>query len=182
MGEHYQNLASTYDDNWVYSPAFVGWMSERIASALELSANDRMADIGCGTGLFAGGIAEALRPHQPVLCVDPSAAMLDQLPSSPALSPLRASAEEIADQTVPLPYERLDAMWLKESVHHVTDPATTLRGLARLLAPGGRLLVAMLPPRSTTRCSLKPSSGTRSSSPTPLPSPGTCPMRGFGPS
>jgi len=145
MGEHYQNLASMYDDNWAYSPAFVRWMSGQIASALGLSANDRMADIGCGTGLFADGIARALRPHQPVLCVDPSAAMLDQLPSSPVLSPLRASAEEIADQTVPLPYERLDAMWLKESVHHVTDPASTLRGLARLLAPGGRLLVAMLP-------------------------------------
>ncbi|MGW7693457.1 class I SAM-dependent methyltransferase [Streptomyces asiaticus] len=145
MGEHYQNLASTYDDNWAYSPDFVQWMSGQIASTLRLSANDRMADIGCGTGLFAGGIAEALRPRHPVLCVDPSAAMLDQLPSSSALSPLRASAEEIADQTVPLPYEQLDAMWLKESVHHVSDPATTLTGLARLLAPGGRLLVAMLP-------------------------------------
>ncbi|MEU2720713.1 class I SAM-dependent methyltransferase [Streptomyces smyrnaeus] len=145
MGEHYENLASAYDDNWAYSPAFVGWMSEQIASALELSADDRMADIGCGTGLFAAGIAEALRPHRPLVCVDPSEAMLDQLPSSSALSPLRATAEEIADQKVALPYEQLDAMWLKESVHHVTDPAVTLGGLARLLAPGGRLLVAMLP-------------------------------------
>ncbi|WP_326807201.1 MULTISPECIES: methyltransferase [unclassified Streptomyces] len=145
MGEHYQNLASAYDDNWAYSPAFIRWMSEQIASALELSADDRMADIGCGTGLFARKIAEVLHPHRPLLCVDPSTAMLDQLPSSPALSPLGASAEEIANQTVTLPYEQLDAMWLKESVHHVTDPAATLGGLARLLAPGGRLLVAMLP-------------------------------------
>ncbi|MET7936211.1 methyltransferase [Streptomyces sp. NPDC005322] len=120
-------------------------MSDRITSALELSADDRMADIGCGTGLFARGIAEALRPHHPVLCVDPSAAMLDQLHSSSALSPLLASAEEVADRTVALPYRQLDAMWLKESVHHVTDPAATLAGLTRLLAPGGRLLVAMLP-------------------------------------
>lgn len=43
------------------------------------------------------------------------------------------------------PPELLDAVWLKESVHHVTDPAGTLRGLAGRLAPGGRLLVVMLP-------------------------------------
>lgn len=36
-------------------------------------------------------------------------------------------------------------MWLKESVHHLPNPAHTLRGLADRLAPGGRLLVVMLP-------------------------------------
>jgi len=51
----------------------------------------------------------------------------------------------MADQAVALPYGELDAMWLKESVHHAADPAATLAGLVRLLAPGGRLLVAMLP-------------------------------------
>ncbi|WP_256725461.1 hypothetical protein [Streptomyces sp. IMTB 2501] len=44
-----------------------------------------------------------------------------------------------------MPYEQLDAMWLKESVHHVVDPELTLRGLADRLAPGGRLLVVMPP-------------------------------------
>lgn len=145
MGDHYQNLASTYDDNWAYSPDFVRWMSQRIAAALQLTAEDRMADIGCGTGLFAKSIAEALRPRHGVLCVDPSAAMLEQLDKSPDLLPIHASAEDIAEQRVALPYGQVDAMWLKESVHHVTDPAATLSGLARLLAPRGRLLVAMLP-------------------------------------
>ncbi|GAA2371582.1 methyltransferase domain-containing protein [Streptomyces cuspidosporus] len=88
MGEHYQNLASTYDDNWAYSPDFVEWMSQRIAAALRLTADDRMADVGCGTGLFAKGIADALRPRHRVLCVDPSAAMLEQLDGSPDLLPI----------------------------------------------------------------------------------------------
>jgi SAM-dependent methyltransferase len=38
-----------------------------------------------------------------------------------------------------------DAMLLKEVLHHVGDRAGVICGLARLLKPGGRMLVAMLP-------------------------------------
>lgn len=108
---------------------------------------DRIADIGSGTGLFAREVTRELRPLKPILCVDPSAAMLRQLgtPPPPGLSPIVASAEDIAEGRAALPYEQLDVMWLKESVHHLADPALTLQGLAGRLAPGGRLLVVMLP-------------------------------------
>ncbi|MGW0705024.1 class I SAM-dependent methyltransferase [Streptomyces sp. NPDC002643] len=122
-------------------------MSARIAEALRLSATDRIADVGSGTGLFAKEVARRVRPRQPILCVDPSESMLRQIgdPAPPALTPIVASAEEIAEGRAALPYERLDAMWLKESVHHVADQAKTIAGLAGRLAPGGRLLVVMLP-------------------------------------
>ncbi|MFE7773517.1 class I SAM-dependent methyltransferase [Streptomyces sp. NPDC057445] len=122
-------------------------MSARIAEALRLKATDRIADIGSGTGLFAREVAKSLQPRHPILCVDPSEAMLRQIgmPPSPGLTPLVASAEDIAEGRADLPYEQLDAVWLKESVHHLADPAGTLRGLTERLAPGGRLLVVMLP-------------------------------------
>ncbi|MGW0825852.1 class I SAM-dependent methyltransferase [Streptomyces sp. NPDC002845] len=122
-------------------------MSGRISEALRLRPTDRIADIGCGTGLFASEVAQQLRPQHPILCVDPSEAMLRRLgtPPPPTLAPIAASAEDIAEGRADLPYERLDAMWLKESVHHVADQARTLRGLADRLASGGRLLVVMLP-------------------------------------
>jgi SAM-dependent methyltransferase len=144
---HYDELAAEYDEHWVYGPDYIPWMSARIAEALRLSPADRIADIGSGTGLFAKEVAGQLQPHQPILCVDPSEAMLRQLGDPPpsALTPIVASAEDIAEGRADLPYERLDAMWLKESVHHVADQAGTLRGLADRLAPGGRLLVVMLP-------------------------------------
>ncbi|WP_229865305.1 class I SAM-dependent methyltransferase [Streptomyces naganishii] len=147
MRDHYDGLAADYDEHWVYGPEYIPWMSARIAEALELRPTDRIADIGSGTGLFAREVARQLRPRRPVLCVDPSEAMLRGLgtPPPPTLTPVVASAEDIAEGRTRLPYERLDAMWLKESVHHVADPAHTLRGLAGRLAPGGRLLVVMLP-------------------------------------
>ncbi|MFC7221229.1 class I SAM-dependent DNA methyltransferase, partial [Streptomyces polyrhachis] len=140
---HYDELAAEYDEHWVYGPDYVPWMAGRIAEALRLGPADRIADIGSGTGLFAREVAERVRPRRPILCVDPSEAMLDQLgtPPPPGLAPIVASAEDIAEGRVQLPYEQLDAMWLKESVHHVADPARTLRGLAERLARGVPLCV-----------------------------------------
>jgi SAM-dependent methyltransferase len=147
MQGHYEGLAAEYDEHWVYDPDYVPWMSGQIAEALRLSPTDRIADIGSGTGLFAREVARQLQPRRPLLCVDPSEAMLRRLgtPPPPDLTPVVASAEDIAEGRAHLPYEQLDAMWLKESVHHVADPAHTLRGLADQLAPGGRMLVVMLP-------------------------------------
>lgn len=144
---HYEGLAAEYDRHWASGPHHITWMSTHIAEALHLSATDRIADIGCGTGLFAREVTRIVRPEHAILCVDPSAAMLGQIGTPPPhdLLPIVASAEDIAEARVPLPYERLDAVFLKESVHHLADPATTLRGLADRLTPGGRLLVIMLP-------------------------------------
>ncbi|MFC7882925.1 class I SAM-dependent methyltransferase [Streptomyces sp. NPDC057376] len=147
MRGHYDGLAAEYDEHWVYGPGYVPWMSGQIAKALQLGPADRIADIGSGTGLFAKEVARQLRPSHPILCVDPSQAMLGGLgiPPPPGLTPVVASAEEVAEGRARLPYEALDAMWLKESVHHVADQARTLHGLADRLAPGGRLLIVMLP-------------------------------------
>ncbi|MFC8099974.1 class I SAM-dependent methyltransferase [Streptomyces sp. NPDC057363] len=144
---HYDGLAAEYDEHWIYGPEYVPWMSGRISEALCLDPTDRIADIGSGTGLFTREVARQLRPSHPILCVDPSEAMLRELgaPPPPALTPIVASAEDFAEGRARLPYEELDAIWLKESVHHVTDQARTLRGLADRLAPGGRLLIVMLP-------------------------------------
>ncbi|GAA0618169.1 hypothetical protein GCM10010394_55640 [Streptomyces crystallinus] len=143
---HYGRLARDFDRYWAYSPAFVAWMAGRITHALSLSPGDRIADIGAGTGLYAREVARAVRPAHPVVCADPSPAMLARLNSpSPYLAPLLASAEDVAEGRVDLPCERFDAVWLKEVVHHLADPARTLAGLSALLAPGGRLLVVMRP-------------------------------------
>ncbi|MFF1675939.1 class I SAM-dependent methyltransferase [Streptomyces sp. NPDC058256] len=144
---HYEELAAEYDEHWGYDSSYVPWMSGRIAEALRLGPTDRIADIGSGTGLFAREVARQLQPRHPLLCVDPSEAMLRRLGTPPPrdLTPVVASAEDIAEGRAHLPYERLDAIWLKESVHHVADPADTLRGLADQLASGGRMLVVMLP-------------------------------------
>jgi len=141
---HYDRLADRYDENWAYGPDFIAWMTGCILSRLDLSSGDRAADIGCGTGLYAKSLAgQAER----VVCADPSAKMLEQLPKDEAYVPVQASAEDVVSGDVRLPYERFDAVLVKEAIHHVGDRPAVLDGLAGLLAPGGRLLVVMLPTR-----------------------------------
>jgi SAM-dependent methyltransferase len=144
--EHYARLAATYDENYAYSPAFLEWITECILRRLRLGPSDVAADVGCGTGLFARGLAEHAAA---VICVDPSEAMLAQVPATERLITVAAPAEDVATGRVDLPYERLDAVLLKESLHHVRDRAAVIAGLARLLRPGGRMLVVMLPKRIT---------------------------------
>jgi SAM-dependent methyltransferase len=142
--DHYDRLAATYDQNWAYSPAFTEWMAGCIQQRLQVTDSDLAADIGCGTGLYARGLSEHAAA---VVCAEPSAAMLAQVPAGPRLVPVAASAEELADGRVTLPDEGYDAILLKEVLHHVEDRAGVIAGLARLLRPGGRILVVMLPAR-----------------------------------
>jgi ubiquinone/menaquinone biosynthesis C-methylase UbiE len=142
--EHYARLAATYDQNYAYSPAFVEWVTGCMLRRLRLGRSDVVADVGCGTGLYARGLAEHAAA---VICVDPSEAMLAQVPAGERLVTVAAAAEDVAAGRVEVPYERLDAMVLKESLHHVQDRAAAIAGLARLLRSGGRMLVVMLPER-----------------------------------
>lgn len=144
--EHYRRLASTYDGNWAHAPDYVEWMNDRIASRLRFQSGSRIADIGGGTGLFLRRLLEHASEETPILCVDPSQEMLDQLPDDPRLVPVCATGEEIVSGEVKLPYDQVDAILIKETVHHFVDIPGTLAGLGRLLAPGGRMLIVTLPP------------------------------------
>jgi trans-aconitate methyltransferase len=144
--EHYERVAATYNEHWTYNPDYVRGFSAAITDALRLTRSDAIADIGCGTGLYTRQLYEDLRPTQPILCVDPVQAMLDQLPRNPGLRPLPASAEDLATGRVALPDDRpLDAIVLKESMHHMADRRGTFDGLVGLLSGHGRVLIIMLP-------------------------------------
>ncbi|MDQ3887465.1 MAG: class I SAM-dependent methyltransferase, partial [Actinomycetota bacterium] len=145
--KHYENIAARYNDTWAHRPEYLSWMSDHCLKRLQMSPGDRIADIGAGTGLFLGLLAQKALPDRPILCIDPSQPMLDQLPDSPWLHPICASAEDVAAGEVRLPYEELDGILIKEAIHHVTHLPATMQGLADLLAPGGRILVVTLPPR-----------------------------------
>jgi SAM-dependent methyltransferase len=144
MRDHYDRLAATYDENWTHSQDFVEWMTGQIEQRLRLTGGEVIADVGCGTGLFARRLAQHAAS---VVCAEPSPAMLAQVSTGERLIPLAASAEDLATGGVPPPHGQYDGILLKEVLHHVRDRAAVISGLARLLRPGGRMLVVMLPTR-----------------------------------
>jgi SAM-dependent methyltransferase len=145
-GEHYKRLAARYEANWTHSPGSIAWMIGRIVSHGDIQAGTVVADIGCGTGLYARELAAV---SGRVICADPSQAMLDQVPADDRLIPVLGSAQDVAAGRVTLPSASLDAIVMKEAIHHVPagDRAETLRGLVGLLRPGGRIVVVILPTR-----------------------------------
>ena len=101
-----------------------------------------VADLGCGTGQ----LSETIAPHVwRVVAVDGSADMLDaartRLHGLPNVDIRQGDLEAL-----PLETEALDAAMLSLVLHYSPDPARALAEVARVLRPGGRLLIVdMLP-------------------------------------
>jgi ubiquinone/menaquinone biosynthesis C-methylase UbiE/DNA-binding transcriptional ArsR family regulator len=101
-----------------------------------------VADLGCGTGALASIVAPFVRR---VVAVDGSPEMLDaaraRLADAAAVE-FRAGALE----SLPIGDAEVDAALLFLVLHHVADPAVALAEAARVLRPGGRLLVVDMVP------------------------------------
>lgn len=99
-----------------------------------------VGDLGCGTGQVSDMLAPFVRQ---VVAIDDSEAMLSAARARLARHPnvtLRTGAIE----ALPIEEESLDAAILFLVLHHVTDPGLGLREVARVLKPGGRLLIVDL--------------------------------------
>ncbi len=101
-----------------------------------------VGDLGCGTGQVSAALAPFVAR---VVAVDASAAMLQaakkRLHGCGNIDLRRGELEAL-----PIDDGRLDAATLMLVLHHVPEPARALAEVARVLAPGGRVvLVDMLP-------------------------------------
>ena len=101
-----------------------------------------VGDLGCGTGQMAAAIAPFVAK---VIAVDRSTEMLQaarrRLREWPTVEVRRGDLEAL-----PIDDAAVDAATLLLVLHHVPDPAAVLADVARVVRPGGRLLIVdMLP-------------------------------------
>jgi SAM-dependent methyltransferase len=109
-----------------------------------------LVDIGAGTGAFAAAFSGWF--DLSVLAVEPSAAMRDQIPRTPAIQVLEGNASAL-----PLPDESADAAWLSLVIHHVPDLQAAAREIRRVLRPGAPVLIRQgFPDRYEPSGNLKP--------------------------
>ena len=101
-----------------------------------------IGDLGCGTGELTATIAPFV---QRVVAVDRSGDML-QMAMRRLADLSNADVRRGELEALPIADGELDAATLILVLHHLPDPSAALREAARVLKPGGRLLVAdMLP-------------------------------------
>jgi len=107
-----------------------------------------VADFGCGTGVLSVSIARWAR----------SVVAIDQNKDALAEAKARAKRENVRNITflredlhhLSLPDARTGLVVLSQSLHHVEDPPAVLAEAARILAPGGRVVVLELMPHRET--------------------------------
>jgi demethylmenaquinone methyltransferase / 2-methoxy-6-polyprenyl-1,4-benzoquinol methylase len=125
-----------------------------MVGALHPSVQDRVLDVATGTGMVAAALVRAsgctvvgLDQSEPMLArarhrVDGSAMLRDRV------TLVRGEAEQL-----PFADGEFDALTFTYLLRYVDDPAATMRELARVVKPGGRIasLEFGVPPRLVTR-------------------------------
>jgi demethylmenaquinone methyltransferase/2-methoxy-6-polyprenyl-1,4-benzoquinol methylase len=111
-----------------------------LVAAIQPESGQRLLDVATGTGMVAFALAR--RGHCEVVGIDQSEQMLDaareRLARTPALTErvrfVRAEAERL-----PFADAEFDGLSFTYLLRYVDDPAATMRELARVVAPGGRI-------------------------------------------
>jgi ubiquinone/menaquinone biosynthesis C-methylase UbiE len=124
--------ARSYDSRWaVYTARSLALLRPHLQGSSGL-----LLDVGCGTGALPRALAEWERAPLRYIGVDPDEAMLAMAERSDAAALVRSQGGAL-----PFPRGAFDLVVSTSSLHDWPDPAAGLREMARVLAPGGRLLL-----------------------------------------
>jgi demethylmenaquinone methyltransferase/2-methoxy-6-polyprenyl-1,4-benzoquinol methylase len=139
----FDRVASRYDllNSLMSAGLHHGWR-ERAAERAELRPGDAALDVCCGTGDLTLELAARVAPGGRVVGCDFSEPMLDLAREKASRRGLEGARFEWAD-ALNLPYDagRFDAVTVGFGVRNFGDRERGLREMARVLRPGGRLVV-----------------------------------------
>ncbi|HET9315026.1 MAG TPA: methyltransferase domain-containing protein [Vicinamibacteria bacterium] len=114
---------------------------DEVVAALGLKAGQTACDIGSGTGYFTLRLARAVGADGRVFAVDVEPRLLSLLAERVAAAGLVNVTPVLARPDDPLlPRAACDVVLIVDTYHHFPDGPAYLRGLRRVLAPGGRVV------------------------------------------
>ena len=132
--EYFDQVASQWDE--MRRQFFGEGVSRAAIDAARIGPGMLVADIGTGTGFLA---ERALDAGARVVGVDISAAMLAEVRARLADRPFEARSGDTA--ALPLGAGEVDAALGNMVLHHTEDPPAAILEMARILKPGGRLVI-----------------------------------------
>jgi SAM-dependent methyltransferase len=139
------DTAVAYERDFV--PAIFGQWPPKLADIAEIAPGDRVLDVGCGTGVLAREAAVCVGPSGRVIGLDLNEGMLA------VARRLRPEIDWRQGDALDLPFaERaFDVVVSQFALMFFPDRPLALREMWRVLAPGGRLAVAVCAPLEETK-------------------------------
>ncbi len=111
------------------------WYRRQALRRAGLRGGDRVADVGIGTGLVAREALKIVGPGGSLIGIDPSPGMMAEV-QLPGVHLLQGRAEGL-----PLADGSVDFISMGYALRHLADVGSAFSEFARVLRPGGRVLV-----------------------------------------
>ena len=115
---------------------------DKIIEATGVKAGDRIADVGAGTGLFTRLFSEVAGDEGWVYAVDIAPRFVEHIRTeSQKLDQENVSPTLCDEDSVNLPSESVDLVFICDTYHHFEYPKSTMASIHRALKPDGRLVL-----------------------------------------
>ena len=145
LSEAPAQLGSRSADDWATvldrEQRVSGLKIEEVVSRLKLKPGDVVADIGAGTGVFSGPLAQAVAPTGTLLAVDIDQGLLDHIAQrarEEKVTNIQPVLGEFEDPNLPTP---VDVAFFHDVLHHIEKRQAYLKALATYVKPDGRVVV-----------------------------------------
>ncbi|MDX6589717.1 MAG: demethylmenaquinone methyltransferase / 2-methoxy-6-polyprenyl,4-benzoquinol methylase [Solirubrobacterales bacterium] len=139
--ELFEGLPARYDELAAAFSLFQDPRWRRAAvEAVAAGPEDRVLDVACGTGMISRALVD--RWGCRVVGLDQSASMLGRARAKLAADPRLAERVTLVEgeaESLPFGDREFDHLTFTYLLRYVDDPAATLRELARVVRPGGRV-------------------------------------------
>ncbi len=139
----YRNFTGTGAENYErhFVPAIAIPVSGDLLRTADLQPGERVLDVACGTGLIARLAAARIGPTGSVTGIDIAPDMIDVAKATPAPSGPPIEWHESDANSLPAPDDSYDVVLCQMGLMFMEDRPGALAEMARVLAPGGRLVV-----------------------------------------
>jgi 2-polyprenyl-3-methyl-5-hydroxy-6-metoxy-1,4-benzoquinol methylase len=118
-----------------------GLQVTKVVEALKVRPDDRVCDLGAGSGLFTRPLAQKAGGKGVVYAVDIDSELLKHVERTAQEQKIANIKPILASETDPKLPEPVDLITIIDTLHHIGNQAEYLKGLKKYLRPGGRVAV-----------------------------------------
>jgi len=134
-----EQIAAATAYETLHVPALFQEWAEPVLAAAQVTSGQKVLDVACGTGVLSRAAALRAGPEGAVVGLDPSPGMLAVAQQISAAVEWRPGVAE----SLPFADSSFDAVISQFGLMFFTDRSQAIREMIRVLAPGGRLAVAV---------------------------------------